>query len=147
MKSHSLKAQSTTMQYWTNYDQKIFFFAKTRQVKLWKLLADTPLDSWSFQDLWITQNYVIMKLDVACRNMFQKNIKTIGWPNKLTLNSLTGHTSLWLTSFRYNFIFSFLSPFFSDLINCLNNFWKPRVPNITKRVRIYHAPWFSIQNL
>ena len=32
---------------------------------------------------------------------FKENMKIIGWPYQITLKSLTGHTSLWLTDFPY----------------------------------------------
>ena len=65
------------------------------------MATNFPFGSWSFQDLWITRNYVNKKLEVICRKKFKKNMKIFGWPYKVSLKSLTGHTSLWLTHFPY----------------------------------------------
>ena len=77
-----------------------------RKVKLWKLLTCICIGrSWSFQDLWITRNYVNKKLKVVLRKkilFFEKNMKIIRWPYKVPLKSLTGHTSLWLTDSPYH---------------------------------------------
>ena len=65
------------------------------------MLTGIPLESWSFQDLWITRNYVNKKLEAVCQKNFEKNMKIIGWPYKITLKSLTGFISVMLTDFPY----------------------------------------------